>query len=93
MKKLYRSRTNRMIFGVCGGLGEYFKVDPVFIRVLFMLLVIPTGVSAFLYVLMAILIPIEPVQSSRDKIHKNRMYTQGNRTRDIQEAEKVDDEN
>lgn len=33
-KRLYRSRTNRMIWGVCGGLAEYFNIDPVIVRII-----------------------------------------------------------
>jgi phage shock protein C len=33
-KKLYRSTTDKMIFGVCGGLGEYFTIDPVIVRII-----------------------------------------------------------
>jgi phage shock protein PspC (stress-responsive transcriptional regulator) len=36
-KKLYRSRTNKWIAGVCGGLGEFFKIDPVFWRLIFLM--------------------------------------------------------
>lgn len=37
-KKLYRSTNDRMVFGVCGGVGEYFEVDPTFIRLLWVVL-------------------------------------------------------
>ena len=43
MKKLYRSKTNRVIEGIIGGLGEYFGVDPVVLRLLFVLLTVFTG--------------------------------------------------
>jgi len=47
MKKLYRSKTNRKIAGVCGGLGEYFNVDPAIFRVVFLLLLLPGGLPGF----------------------------------------------
>ena len=35
MKKLYRSKKNRMIAGICGGIGEYFDIDPTLVRVIY----------------------------------------------------------
>ena len=60
MKSLYKSRTNKMVSGVCGGIGEYFGVDPTIIR-LFWVLGCAVGGSGFLaYVIAAILIPDAP---------------------------------
>ena len=56
MKKLRRSRNNRIICGVMGGIAEYFEVDPTIVRVLF-LIVSWTGFPIFLYILLAIIIP------------------------------------
>lgn len=58
-KKLYRSKTDRIIFGVCGGLGEYFEIDSLVIRLLFLLLTITGGAGIILYIVMAIIIPVE----------------------------------
>ena len=55
-KRLYRSRTNKILAGVCGGLGEYFNIDPVIIRIL--AVVIP-GFGWFAYLVCAIIIPQE----------------------------------
>ena len=44
IKKLYRSKHNRVIAGICGGIGEYFSVDPTVVRVLWLLLTMFTGV-------------------------------------------------
>ncbi len=60
-KKLYRSRENRMLGGVCGGLGEYFDIDPTLVRVLFVFgvfLGVP-GALALIYLVMLILVPQE----------------------------------
>ena len=56
-KKIYRSRTDRIIFGVCGGLGEYFQIDATIFRILFLLLFFCGAAGLILYLLMAILIP------------------------------------
>jgi phage shock protein C len=59
-RKLYRSKTNRQIAGVCGGLAEYFSVDATLIRVLFVLLAVLGGSGLILYVAMWIIVPKEP---------------------------------
>jgi phage shock protein C len=60
MRRLYRSRTDRMIWGVCGGLAKYFDVDPTIIRVLAVISVFITGVSILAYIVMALIVPLEP---------------------------------
>ena len=57
-KRLYRSRDDRMIAGVCGGLGEYFGVDPVVIRLGFLLLALTTGVGLVAYFILAVVVPL-----------------------------------
>lgn len=48
MEKLYRSRTQRKIAGICGGLGEYLDVDPTIIRLFAIVFGIATGIFPFL---------------------------------------------
>lgn len=62
-RKLYRSREDRIITGVCGGLGEYFTVDPILIRLVFVLLAIMGGHGILLYLLLAIIVPVQPGES------------------------------
>lgn len=57
MKKLYRSRENRVIAGVCGGLGEYFNIDPVIIRIILLLMFFLQGMGIMLYIIAWIIIP------------------------------------
>lgn len=60
MKKLYRSQSDKMIAGVCGGLADYIGMDPTLIRLAFLLLII-AGLSGFwLYLVCWIVIPLEP---------------------------------
>jgi phage shock protein C len=62
-KHLYRSRDNRMIAGVCGGLAEYFGIDPVIIRIIAVILLLPGGLPGFLpYVILWIVIPEKPAE-------------------------------
>jgi phage shock protein PspC (stress-responsive transcriptional regulator) len=63
MKKLYRSRTNRMIWGVCGGLAEYFGVDPTWIRLLAVFSIFFSGAGIIAYIVMAIVVPLNPDNS------------------------------
>jgi len=60
MRRLYRSRTDRMIWGVCGGLANYFDVDPTIIRVLAVVSIFITGFSILAYIIMAVIVPLEP---------------------------------
>ena len=65
MKRLYRSRNEEMIAGVCGGLAEYLNVDPTVIRLVFLLLLFAGGGGLFLYVVLWVIMPLEPVSNSR----------------------------
>ena len=62
-KKLYRSRTDRKISGVCGGLAKYFDIDPVIVRVIAVVSIFVTGVSIIAYIVMAIVVPLENSES------------------------------
>ncbi|MDO8469408.1 MAG: PspC domain-containing protein [bacterium] len=60
VKQLRRSRTNRMVTGVCGGIGAYFSVDPVLVRVVFVILGLVNGFGFLLYLALTIIVPREP---------------------------------
>jgi phage shock protein C len=60
VRKLYRSRTNRQVAGVCGGLAEHFNLDATLIRVLFVVLAVLGGSGILIYVAMWIIVPQEP---------------------------------
>lgn len=59
-KKLYRSYQDKKIAGVCGGLAEYFDVDPVFIRALFIITTIGYGIGFIAYITLWIIVPERP---------------------------------
>lgn len=59
MKTLHRSSTNRVFCGVCGGLGEYFNVDPTLIRLLWIILICSFGTGLLAYLIAAIIIPLD----------------------------------
>ncbi len=60
-RRLYRSRSNRMLAGVCGGLGQYFNVNPTWVRIFFVLLELPGGVpGTVIYLVLWFVLPEEP---------------------------------
>ena len=59
-RKLYRSKSNRQLAGVCGGLAQYFNLDATLVRVLFILLAVLGGSGLVLYLAMWIIVPKEP---------------------------------
>ncbi len=61
-RKLYRSNTNRMICGVCGGIGEYLNVDPTLVRLIWAR-VACSGAGVVAYLLAAVIIPQDPGSS------------------------------
>ncbi len=60
-KRLYRSRSQRKIWGVCGGLAEYFNVDPTIVRLVAVLLIFLSGLmpGILAYIVLTIIIPLE----------------------------------
>lgn len=59
-KTLYRSKTDRKIAGICGGLGKYFNIDPTIVRVIFILMLLPGGLPGVLpYLVLWVVIPEE----------------------------------
>ena len=59
-KKLYRSTKNQMIGGVCGGIGEYFNIDPTLIRFAFVAIACAIWTVIILYIFGLIIIPLNP---------------------------------
>ena len=59
-RRLYRSRTDRKLAGVCGGLAQYFNADATLIRVLFVVLALLGGPGLVIYLVLWILVPEEP---------------------------------
>jgi phage shock protein C len=59
-KRLYRSKKEKMIGGVCGGIGEYFEIDPVLVRILFIISLFFWGSGVLAYIVCWIIIPEQP---------------------------------
>lgn len=56
-KRLYRSRMNRTICGVCGGIAEYFNIDPTLVRLAWIIFTCVGGAGIWAYIIAAIVIP------------------------------------
>lgn len=82
-KTLYRSNKDKMIGGVAGGLGEYFDIDPVILRVLFILLVFAWGASILFYILLWIIVPLNP----RERFQYTQAESETEKGRKIREEE------
>ena len=73
IKRLYRSKSNRFIAGICGGFGDYFNIDADIIRVIFILLTFIGGVGLILYLVGLVILPENP---SEDKSRKKEKLDQ-----------------
>lgn len=60
-KKLYKSNQNKMLDGVCGGIAEYFGIDPTVVRLIWALFSLMGGCGILAYIIAAIIIPRNPV--------------------------------
>ena len=59
-KKLYRSRSDRLIAGVCGGLAKYFGIDSTWMRLIFLICLLLGGLTLLVYIVMWIIVPLRP---------------------------------
>lgn len=80
MKKLTKSKKDKVIFGVCGGLAEYFERDPVLFRILFVVLLFMSGFIPFMiaYIIVALIMPEENgekiVESGEEALDKKGLF-------------------
>ena len=66
-KRLYRSRSDRMIWGVCGGLAKHLNVDPTLVRLVMVLLFFANGIGILIYIVMAVIVPLEGSKTTEPK--------------------------
>src|SRR4051812_17467719 len=79
---LYRSRSQKMIAGVAGGLGEYFDVDPVLIRLLFVVTSFISGAGILAYIVLWIVLPVEGDDTTRMDAFRRDIDDLSSRVRD-----------
>ena len=65
-KKLYKSRKNKMIGGVCGGLAEYLNMDPTIVRIIAGILCLMRGIGLLIYIIACIVMPYDDEDFSED---------------------------
>ncbi|MFH0768631.1 MAG: PspC domain-containing protein [Chloroflexota bacterium] len=72
-KRLYRSRSDRMIWGVCGGLAKYFGIDPTIVRLIAVLSIFLGAAGIIAYIILALVVPLESSTAAepRDTIREN----------------------
>lgn len=63
MNQLYKSRSDRVVAGVAGGLGRYLRVEPILVRLFFVLLALGDGIGLLLYIILAVVMPEAPAGS------------------------------
>jgi phage shock protein C len=79
VKRLYKSRKNKVVDGVCGGVAEYFDVDPVLVRIIFVLFFFLGGSALIAYIVGMIIMPrapYEPAQEPGTKAEKQEKVSQ-----------------
>lgn len=67
-KRLYRSSENKVIGGVCGGLGDYFDIDPTLVRVITVLIFLSTGIGFLAYLIGWIIIPKRAISNDTSRV-------------------------
>lgn len=67
-KKLYRSKDNAMLAGVCGGIGEFFEIDPTLVRLAWVVLCFCGGLGIWAYIISAFIIPQRPQYIEGEKV-------------------------
>lgn len=61
-KKLYKSSTNKVLTGTCGGIGEYFNIDPTLVRLIFIAIIFAGGSGVLIYIVAALIMPKYPAE-------------------------------
>jgi phage shock protein PspC (stress-responsive transcriptional regulator) len=77
MKKLYRSRENKIIAGICGGIGKYFNIDPTLVRILWILFLFAGGAGIIAYIIAWIIIPLKSKAKNEAEVNVKSPQDQG----------------
>lgn len=76
-KKIYRSESDRMIAGICGGIAEYFDIDPTLVRIIFSFILL-SGSGFILYIILWVVIPSQSQLNSKKEDIKQEKSTSNN---------------
>ncbi|MGF3112713.1 PspC domain-containing protein [Facklamia sp. P9177] len=93
MQRLTRSSSDRRIFGVCGGIAEYFNIDSTLVRLIFLIAMFSAGVGFFPYILMAVIIPYDYQVGKPSLRRKEKKYSETNSHQVIKDITPQDDDN
>lgn len=91
MKKLYRSRTNKKVGGVCGGIAEYFNLDPSLIRLGAVILIFIWGAGLLAYIAAWAIIPERPTHIDVEYEINSEVFEQEDENDQTTESNKSDD--
>ena len=91
MKKLYRSRKDSKIAGVCGGIAEYFNIDPTIIRLLAVITIFFGGGGVVSYLIAWLIIPLEPSEVESTNFSRRAGGAQQNKSETTIDAEIIED--
>ncbi|MCX7783366.1 MAG: PspC domain-containing protein [Meiothermus sp.] len=87
-RRLYRSRSDEQISGVCAGLAQYLGVETVWVRIAFVLLTLINGAGILLYLILALVIPKEPQEENQDSPKSDMDQTLREGAQNLQERAK-----
>ncbi len=90
-KRIYRSRNDRIIAGICSGIAKYFEIDPAIVRIIFLLLFFFKGIGIIAYFIMWIVIPAEPYESKVYNMGTGGKPYEENSDVDVEEAEIIEE--
>lgn len=86
-KKIYKSEKNKVLTGTCGGIGEYFNIDPTIVRLIFVVALVFGGSSIIIYIIAALVIPNSPV----DRFDNMHNYDEYKTNQKFSKKEKAED--
>lgn len=91
-KRIFKSTRNKVLTGTCGGIGEYFNVDPTVIRLVFCIAFFVWGTGLMVHIVAALIIPNAPVDNFDDFEQANRDYEEKPKRRNKVARNKDDDD-
>ncbi len=88
-QKLWRKKDDKVIAGICSGLGQYFYSDPILFRFAFLALLFAGGSSIFIYIILWIVLPSEPIATKSETIYTETINASdaGNQINEIQSTD------
>jgi phage shock protein C len=88
-QKLWRKKDDKVIAGICSGLGQYFNSDPILFRFAFLALLFAGGSSIFIYIILWIVLPSEPISIKSETIYTEAINA-SNTDNNIKEMQSMD---